>query len=133
MASQPPATAKLSESGKSGAPKGREVGGKATKDAAADEADGEELRFSPEEEAALVEESNAAKAEANTLFSSKQYQDALDKYDSAIASCPKYLLYPRAVIQSNIAACHLKVEQWTDAIKSATEALDGLAKLEPKG
>ncbi|KAI5457109.1 hypothetical protein BGZ63DRAFT_365883 [Mariannaea sp. PMI_226] len=70
----------------------------------------EELRFSPEEEA--------------------QYQDALDKYDDAINSCPKYLLYPRAVIQSNIAACHLKLEQWKDAVRAATNAIDDLAKLE---
>jgi hypothetical protein len=39
-------------------------------------------------------------------------------------------LYPRAVIQSNIAACHLKLENWKDAIKAASDAIDGLAKLE---
>ncbi|CAM1511000.1 Fc.00g085130.m01.CDS01 [Cosmosporella sp. VM-42] len=94
------------------------------------EADGEELRFSPEEEAALLEESNTSKAEANALFTAKQYQDALDTYEIALASCPKYLHYPRAVLQSNIAACHLQQEQWKDAIKAATDALDGLAKIE---
>ncbi|KAH6989308.1 hypothetical protein BKA56DRAFT_668462 [Ilyonectria sp. MPI-CAGE-AT-0026] len=130
MASQPQATTDSGNGEKNEASKSEEVRGKEKKDAAADEADGEQVKFSPEEEAALLEESNTAKAEANAFFSSKQYQDALDKYDDAISSCPKYLLYPRAVIQSNIAACHLKVEQWTDAIKSATEALDGLAKLE---
>lgn len=34
------------------------------------------------------------------------------------------------MLQSNIAACHLKVEQWKEAIKAATDAIDGLAKLE---
>jgi hypothetical protein len=34
------------------------------------------------------------------------------------------------VLQSNIAACHLKIEQWKEAIKAATDAIDGLAKLE---
>ncbi|RTE77105.1 hypothetical protein BHE90_008416 [Fusarium euwallaceae] len=94
--------------------------------------DGEELRFSPEEEQALVEESTAAKEEANALFASKEYQNALDKYDDAITSCPKYLYFPRAVVYSNIAACHLKLEQWKDAIKAASDALSSLEKLEQK-
>lgn len=47
-----------------------------------------------------------------------------------MASCPNYLDYERAVLQSNIAACHLKLEQWGDAIKAATKAIDGLAKID---
>jgi hypothetical protein len=34
------------------------------------------------------------------------------------------------VLQSNIAACHLKLEDWKEAIKTATAALDGLDKLQ---
>ncbi|KAF4411272.1 hypothetical protein F53441_14747, partial [Fusarium austroafricanum] len=98
----------------------------------ADGVDGEELRFSSEEEQALVKESTAAKEEANALFASKEYQNALDKYDDAITSCPKYLYFPRAVVYSNIAACHLKLEQWKDAIKAASDALSSLEKLEQK-
>ncbi|KAH6610118.1 hypothetical protein Trco_000138 [Trichoderma cornu-damae] len=93
--------------------------------------DGPELvRFSPQEEADLLNESHAIKADANSLFTSKDYQNALSRYDAAIASCPNYLHYERAVIQSNIAACHIKTEQWKEAIKAATDAIDGLAKLE---
>ena len=33
-------------------------------------------------------------------------------------------------MKSNIAACHLKLEQWKEAIKSATESLDGLDRVE---
>ncbi|PKK51650.1 hypothetical protein CI102_2549 [Trichoderma harzianum] len=90
----------------------------------------EVVKFSPEEEAALLKESHAIKADANSLFASKDYHNALSRYDDAIASCPNYLHYERAVIQSNIAACHLKVEQWKEAIKAATDAINGLAKLE---
>ncbi|KAL6832319.1 hypothetical protein V8C40DRAFT_234655 [Trichoderma camerunense] len=90
----------------------------------------EVVKFSPEEEAALLKESHAIKADANSLFASKDYHNALSRYDDAIASCPNYLHYERAVIQSNIAACHLKVEQWKEAIKAASDAIDGLAKLE---
>ncbi|KAH0525451.1 hypothetical protein TsFJ059_007816 [Trichoderma semiorbis] len=90
----------------------------------------EVVKFSPEEEASLLKESHAIKADANSLFASKDYHNALSRYDDAIASCPNYLHYERAVIQSNIAACHLKVEQWKEAIKAASDAIDGLAKLE---
>ncbi|GKU04097.1 hypothetical protein FLAG1_06629 [Fusarium langsethiae] len=95
-----------------------------------DPADGEELRFTPEEEEALVKESDTLKQEANALFASKQYQDALNKYDDAINSCPKYLHYPRAVIHSNVAACHIQLEDWKEAIKSASDSLKALEKLE---
>lgn len=70
------------------------------------------------------------KTEANTLFGANKLEDALAKYDEAIHTCPNYLHYERAVIQSNIAACYLKMEEWKDAIKPATEALDSLTKLE---
>jgi hypothetical protein len=36
------------------------------------------------------------------------------------------------VLNSNIAACHLKLEDWKDAVKAATAALDGLDKLQGK-
>ncbi|KAM4062105.1 tetratricopeptide repeat protein 1 (TTC1) [Hirsutella rhossiliensis] len=93
----------------------------------------ESLRFSPEEEATLLQESHSIKAEANALFSSHDYHNALSRYDDAVASCPKYLRYERAVLQSNIAATHLKLEQWNEAIKAATDALDGLVELEEPG
>lgn len=34
------------------------------------------------------------------------------------------------MLQSNIAACHLKLEQWKEAITTATKALDGLDQVE---
>ncbi|KAJ3520809.1 hypothetical protein NM208_g13562 [Fusarium decemcellulare] len=86
--------------------------------------------FSPEEVEALVKESNAAKEEANVLFSSKQYNDALEKYEEAMSTCPKHIYYPRAVIQSNVAACHLKLEEWKEAIKAASAAIKELEELE---
>ncbi|KAF5025940.1 hypothetical protein F66182_1975 [Fusarium sp. NRRL 66182] len=96
----------------------------------AEPAEGQELRFTPEEEEALVKESNTAKEEANALFSAKEYQNALDKYDDAINSCPKYLHYPRAVIYSNIAACHIQLQDWKEAIKAASASLKALENLE---
>jgi hypothetical protein len=42
------------------------------------------------------------------------------------------MLYERAVIHSNIAACHLKQAEWKEAVKAATDALDDLNALDPK-
>ncbi|KAJ4300598.1 hypothetical protein N0V88_003277 [Collariella sp. IMI 366227] len=87
-------------------------------------------RFSAEEEASILAESNSHKAEANSLFASGKYEIAINKYDEAVAVCPNYLDYELAVLRSNIAACHLKLEEWKEAVSSATTALDGLDRLE---
>ncbi|KAI1272971.1 hypothetical protein F5Y07DRAFT_412121 [Xylaria sp. FL0933] len=85
-------------------------------------------RFSPEEEAAY--ESNGKKLEANALFSSAKFENAIVKYAEATAICPHYLDYELAVLKSNIAACHLKLKQYKEAIQSATESLESLSRSE---
>ncbi|KAI0482955.1 hypothetical protein GGR56DRAFT_216694 [Xylariaceae sp. FL0804] len=87
-------------------------------------------RFPPQEEARLLDESNDKKSEANALFSSAKYDNAINKYEEATAVCPHYLDYELSVLKSNIAACHLKLEQYKEAVKSATESLDGLTRVE---
>lgn len=79
-----------------------------------------------------MSESNAQKAEANKFFGSSQYSEAIGEYDKALASCPNYLEYEVAVLKSNIAACHLKLEDWKSAVETATAALDALDRLFPK-
>ena len=81
---------------------------------------------------ALLEESNVQKSTANKFFASSQYSQAVGEYDKALSSCPNYLEYEIAVLKSNIAACHLKLEDWKAAIESATAALDALDRLLPK-
>ncbi|KAK3988210.1 hypothetical protein QBC44DRAFT_329702 [Cladorrhinum sp. PSN332] len=100
---------------------------------AADDGDiSQQLResFSPEEEASMVADSNTHKAEANTLFTSGKYDAAINKYHEAVAVCPNYLDYQVAVLRSNISACHLKLEEWKEAVTNATTALDALDRLE---
>ncbi|OTA63240.1 hypothetical protein K449DRAFT_464607 [Hypoxylon sp. EC38] len=87
-------------------------------------------KFPPEEEASLLGESNDKKSEANALFSSAKYENAITKYEEAASVCPYYLDYELAVLKSNIAACHLKLEQWKEATKAATDSIDGLDRLE---
>lgn len=82
---------------------------------------------------ALLKESNTTKSEANTKFASLEYTIAIDLYNTAISTCPNYLDYEVAVLRSNIAACHLKLEDWKAAVDEATKALDGLDKLQGRG
>jgi hypothetical protein len=49
-----------------------------------------------------------------------------------LAACPSYLDYEVAVLKSNISACHLKAEDWDEAVTCATKALECLDKLVPK-
>jgi tetratricopeptide (TPR) repeat protein len=79
---------------------------------------------------ALLSESNEKKTQANALFSSAKYETAIDRYEEAAAVCPHYLDYEIAVLQSNISACHLKLEQWKEAIGSATKSIEGLDRTE---
>ncbi|KAK1635544.1 hypothetical protein BDP81DRAFT_429857 [Colletotrichum phormii] len=95
-----------------------------------DEPEEVQEKFSPEEEASLLAEANTHKTEANALFTSSKYDEAIAKYDEAVSVCPNYLDYDLAVLRSNISACHLKLEQWKDAISSASSALDGLDRIE---
>lgn len=69
--------------------------------------------------------------EANQLFTSKCYDQAISCYDRALASCPNYLDYDVAVLRSNISACYLKLEDWKAAVESATASIERLDKILP--
>jgi tetratricopeptide (TPR) repeat protein len=77
-----------------------------------------------------LKESDEQKAEANKLFTTASYKEAIEAYEKALSTCPNYLDYEIAVLRSNLAACHLKLEDWKEAVKAATAAIDGLDKLE---
>lgn len=79
----------------------------------------------------LLEESHAVKAEANKLFASACYDQAISCYDRALASCPNYLDYEIAVLRSNIAACYLKLEDWKAAVDAATASIESLERFLP--
>ncbi|KAK4618010.1 Tetratricopeptide repeat protein 1 [Fulvia fulva] len=88
-------------------------------------------RFDPEEEATLLAESNSIKGDANQLFGKGSFENAIQTYDRALASCPNYLDYELAVLRSNIAACHLKLEEWKECVESADKGVDCLERLWP--
>lgn len=88
-------------------------------------------RFSPEEEATLLAESNSLKGSANQLFGKGSFENAIQTYDRALSSCPNYLDYELAVLRSNVAACHLKLQEWKEAVESAKKGITNLENLEP--
>ncbi|KAK3680682.1 hypothetical protein LTR37_021109 [Vermiconidia calcicola] len=88
-------------------------------------------RFAPEEEATLLAESNSLKGSANTLFGTGSFENAIQTYDKALASCPNYLDYEIAVLRSNVAACYLKLKEWKEAVESAGEGVECLERVEP--
>lgn len=80
--------------------------------------------FSFSSHKSLVAESDALRLSANALFASGDAAAALARYTDALTICPSYLTAPRAVLHTNAAACHLRLEAWSDAITAATAALD---------
>jgi len=93
--------------------------------------DASTTRLPINEETELLQESNALKTTANTLFTTSQYTEAITGYDRAVALLPTYLDYDLAVLRSNIAACHIKLSEWKEAVESATKALEGLERVDP--
>jgi tetratricopeptide (TPR) repeat protein len=79
-----------------------------------------------------LNESNDIKSQANDAFVGGKYKQAIELYDKALQTCPRYLGYERAVLKSNAAACYLKTEEWKEAVKAAGECLDLLDGAEGK-
>ncbi|ETN42274.1 uncharacterized protein HMPREF1541_04215 [Cyphellophora europaea CBS 101466] len=84
--------------------------------------------FPAAEEARMVAASHSIKTAANAQFAAADYTSAIGSYDRAAAELPSYLDYEMAVLQSNIAACHLKMEEWKEALAACERGLDGLEK-----
>lgn len=79
----------------------------------------------------MLAESNSLKGAANQLFGTGSFENAIQTYDRALSSCPNYFDYEIAVLRSNVAACYLKLQEWKEAIESATKGVDCLERLEP--
>ncbi|KAI6805739.1 hypothetical protein KC332_g18654 [Hortaea werneckii] len=87
-------------------------------------------RFPPEEESTLLAESNSLKGSGNQQFGHGNFSEAISTYDRALASLPNYLDYEIAVLRSNIAACHLKLEEWKEGVESCEKGIENLERLE---
>lgn len=88
-------------------------------------------RFPPAEEARLLAASNDIKAAANAQFAAQDYSSAIGTYDRALAELPSYLDYELALLRSNVAACHVKLGEWREALTACDESLAGLERVVP--
>lgn len=83
-------------------------------------------RFSPEEEKKLVDEAEDYKARGNKWFKkgdNDSLKRAINRYDSALKTCPVYLHQKRAIYWSNKAACYMKLGDDAKAVESCNQAL----------
>ncbi|KAK9475685.1 hypothetical protein V1514DRAFT_339317 [Lipomyces japonicus] len=84
----------------------------------------------------LIRSALALKSSGNQLFNSSDYDGAIAKYSSALATLPEPdvalslsnddnqdLNNHRAVLHNNMAACHVKLGQWPAAVDHATAVL----------
>ncbi|GAA5799932.1 hypothetical protein HPULCUR_005353 [Helicostylum pulchrum] len=83
--------------------------------------------YPAEELKQLIQQASEYKAKGNTLFGQAEYTQAITEYENALLTCPESLVKERAVYFGNIAACHLKQDQYKDARDMCTQAL----KLDP--
>ena len=89
------------------------------------------VQFTPEEESKLKEDSLEHKSVANAQFATADYTSALQTYDKALATLPTHLDYEIAVLKSNIAACRIKLKEWKEAEKAATDGSECLERIDP--
>ncbi|KAF1984673.1 hypothetical protein K402DRAFT_335932, partial [Aulographum hederae CBS 113979] len=79
----------------------------------------------------LLAASNSQKSTATRLFGEGKHSEAIHGYTTAISTLPTYLDYEIAVLNANIAACHIKLQEWKEAIETASKSLDGLERIDP--
>ncbi|CAG78148.1 hypothetical protein B0I73DRAFT_136316 [Yarrowia lipolytica] len=83
-------------------------------------------KFAPEEEKKLVDEAEEFKARGNKWFKkgdNDSLKRAINRYDSALRTCPVYLHQTRAIYWSNKAACYMKLGDDHKAVESCNQAL----------
>ncbi|KAI8987269.1 hypothetical protein BDF20DRAFT_849149 [Mycotypha africana] len=84
--------------------------------------------YHPDELERLKAEATEYKAKGNTFFGQGDYTNAISEYENALMICPESLKKERAVFFGNIAACHMKQNNFKEAKEMCTQALT----LDPK-
>ena len=79
----------------------------------------------------MITTSHSLKTAANAQFAAADYSSAISTYDKALSELPSYLEYELAVLQSNIAACWVKMGQWKEAMEACERGLEGLEREMP--
>jgi len=82
-----------------------------------------EERLSPEQLETMRVEALDLKTDANNLYVSNEFQEAVDVYTKALDKCPLKFNQDRSVLFSNRAAAKLKMDQNDSALNDCNEAL----------
>uniref|UniRef100_T1JG53 Uncharacterized protein n=1 Tax=Strigamia maritima TaxID=126957 RepID=T1JG53_STRMM len=83
-----------------------------------------EEKFSDEEKTDRRHEADDIKSKGNELFKSGEYKEAVEIYNEALVICPLVFSDDRAVLHSNLAACHQHLDEKEDAIEQCSKALE---------
>lgn len=92
------------------------------------EDDGELPRWEEEDDAYDPERAQQLRVEGNDLRKTGKIHDAREAYSEAIHLTPMRDTKERAVLYSNRAACHQKIQQWDEVVCDCTSAI----KLDPE-
>ncbi|CAO0792686.1 unnamed protein product [Mucor circinelloides] len=79
--------------------------------------------YQPEELEKLTKEAGEYKSKGNAFFAQGNYAKAIAEYENALMTCPLSLNKDRAIYFGNIAACHLKQNEYKEARDMCTQAL----------
>ncbi|KAI8580065.1 hypothetical protein K450DRAFT_239221 [Umbelopsis ramanniana AG] len=80
--------------------------------------------YSTEELERMLREANDFKTAGNEYFAKGQYDEAIGKYEDALFACPERNTEERAVFFSNIAACQMKQNKYTEAKDTCSKAIE---------
>jgi hypothetical protein len=86
----------------------------------------EEPSVTVQDEATVLAEYNLLKTAANSSFAIGDMDAALTGYERALATLPTTRMYEAAVVRSNMAACHLRLEAWKTCVEVCGKGLDEL-------
>ncbi|KAL9556015.1 hypothetical protein MBANPS3_002073 [Mucor bainieri] len=79
--------------------------------------------YQAEELEKLIKEAGEYKSKGNAHFAQGSYTEAIAEYENALMTCPLSLNKDRAIYFGNIAACHLKQNEYKEARDMCTQAL----------
>ncbi|XP_070540301.1 tetratricopeptide repeat protein 1-like [Ptychodera flava] len=83
-----------------------------------------ENSMTEEEKEMRKDEAQELKTKGNEFYKNEEYGEAIHTYGQALQICPLCYKKERAIMYSNRAACHLKLEEREEAIADCSKALE---------
>ncbi|XP_077992499.1 uncharacterized protein LOC144446576 [Glandiceps talaboti] len=83
-----------------------------------------EANMTDEEKEIRKDEAQELKNKGNEFYKNEEYGEAIDAYTNALLTCPLCYKKERAIMYSNRAACHLRMDENEEAIVDCSKALE---------